>query len=90
MTTSFVLAILLIGARLPHLYAMEGEDPGEPGDKPDDPNDPPQNKKRARVAERKGEGDDGHVEINEEALTKIGITVGATALQNAVEELLSK
>ena len=46
--------------------------------------------KRIRVAEWKGEGDEGHVEINEEALTKIGITVGATALQNAVEELLSK
>ena len=45
--------------------------------------------KRHRVAEWKGEGDDGHVDINEEALTKVGITVGATALQNAVEELLS-
>ena len=46
--------------------------------------------KRHRVAEWKGEGDDGHVEINEEALTEVGITVGATALKNAVEELLSK
>ena len=46
--------------------------------------------KRIRMAEWKGEGDDGHVEINEEALTKVGITVDATALQNAVEELLSK
>jgi hypothetical protein len=46
--------------------------------------------RRLRVAEWKGDGDDGHVELDVDSLTKVGINVGVTALQNAVEELLSK
>ena len=46
--------------------------------------------KRLRVAEWKGEGDDGHLELNDETLRKVGINVGTSALKNAVEELLSE
>jgi len=46
--------------------------------------------KRRRVGEWKGEGDDGHLELNDEALKKVGINVGTAALQKAVEELLSE
>ena len=44
--------------------------------------------KRARVAVWRGEGDEGHVEINEKNLKSVGIDVTGTALKNAVDELL--
>jgi len=46
--------------------------------------------KRQRIAEWQGEGSDGHVQLNEENMKKIGIDVGANALHNAVKELLSQ
>ena len=46
--------------------------------------------KRNRVAEWQGDGIDGHVELHEDNLKKVGIDVGATVLKNAVEELLSQ
>jgi hypothetical protein len=46
--------------------------------------------KRIRVAEWRGEGANGCVHVDEENLKKVGIDVGKTALQKAVEELLSE
>ena len=46
--------------------------------------------KRVRVAEWQGEGEGGHVEMNNEQLKKVGIDVGSTVLQSAVQELLSQ
>ena len=46
--------------------------------------------KRRRVGEGKGEGDDGRLELDDEALKKVGINVGTAALQKAVYELLSE
>ena len=46
--------------------------------------------KRVRAAEWRGEGENGYVHIYKENLKKIGIDVGKTALQKAVEELLSE
>ena len=46
--------------------------------------------KRRRVGEWKGEGDDGRLELNDEALKKGGINVGTAALQKAAEEPLSE
>ena len=46
--------------------------------------------KRIRVAEWQGDGLDGHLEMNDESLKKIGIDVGKAALQTAVEELLAE
>ena len=46
--------------------------------------------KRVRVAEWKGDGEDGSLELHEENLKKVGIDVGKTVLQNAVHELLSQ
>jgi hypothetical protein len=46
--------------------------------------------KRVRAAEWRGEGENGYVHIDEENFKKVGIDVGKTALQKAVEELLSE
>ena len=46
--------------------------------------------KRRRVGQWTGEGEDGHLELNNDELKKVGIDVGVDVLQKAVKELLSE